>query len=298
MINNSDLITFKAISSFTNDLTEVFGSKHRPLKLYNHLISKTTFSHEKAIHKHIECFRNFCIANRDCILEKNINKLVENKIIYSERVFIDMNNIFKISQGDRETVSVIFSHLLTISALVDPTGNAKRVLQQNKKTETVNEADFLTNIIEKVEKHVDPNANPMEAVSSIMSSGIFTELISSMGNGIQDGSLDLGKLMGSVQGMMTNMVPPTTVNSGETNNTTENPMNMLSGMMSMLGGLGAASGGNSTQPDLSQMMSSMMSGLNQQVPATPPQTPAQFQTKIQTIEEEKYDDMPALEEDT
>jgi hypothetical protein len=290
MINNSDLITFKAISSFTNDLAEVFGAKHRPLKLYNHLISKTTFSHEKAIHKHIECFRNFCITNRDGILEKNVNRFAEYKIVYSERVFIDMNNIFKLSQNDKDTVNTIFNHLLTISALVDPTGNAKRVLQQNKQETNLNESDFLTNIIEKVEKHVDPNANPMEAVSSIMSSGVFTELISSMGNGIQNGTLDLGKLMGSVQGMMTNMTPPP---SGETNSSAPdvNPMSMISNMMGMFGGLNGGGGG---QPDLSQMMSSMMSSLNtQQVSQTPVSTPV---PKIQTIEEEEYKDMPSLED--
>ena len=34
-----------------------------------------------------------------------------------------------------------------------------------------------------------------------MSSGVFTELISGMNSGIQDGKLDLGKLMGTVQKM-------------------------------------------------------------------------------------------------
>lgn len=289
MINNSDLITFKAITSFANDLNEAFGAKHRPLKLYNHLISKTTLSHEKAIQKHIEIFRNFCIFNREAILEKNVNKFVEYKIIYSERVFIDMNAIFNFTQRDKETTNIIFSHLLTISALVDPTGNAKHVLKQNKKQENSNESDFLTNIIEKVEQHVDPNANPMQAVSSIMSSGVFTDLISSMGNGIQNGSLDLGKLMGSVQGMMSNMMPPNENNQTTTDNSTPNPMNMLNSMMGMLGGLNSGSGGG--QPDLSQMMSSMMSTLNQQMP-----TP----TKIETIQEENDTDpeMPPLENDT
>ena len=54
--------------------------------------------------------------------------------------------------------------------------------------------DFLTNIIEKVEQNVSPNDNPMEAISSIMKSGIFQELITGMGSGLQNGTLDLNKL--------------------------------------------------------------------------------------------------------
>ena len=62
---DTSLVTFKAISNFTTSLEEVFGKEERPLKLYVHLISKTTLSHEKAIQKHIEAFRFFCTANRD-----------------------------------------------------------------------------------------------------------------------------------------------------------------------------------------------------------------------------------------
>lgn len=72
MSTDTSLITFKTISNFTNDLGDVFSEKHRPLKLYVHLINKTTLSHEQPIQKHIEAFRDFCIANRDAISSKNI----------------------------------------------------------------------------------------------------------------------------------------------------------------------------------------------------------------------------------
>lgn len=80
MSTDNSLITFKAIANFTNDLASVFGETHRPLKLYAHLITKTTIAHDKPILKHIEAFREFCVSNREAISEKNINNLTFRKI--------------------------------------------------------------------------------------------------------------------------------------------------------------------------------------------------------------------------
>ena len=247
------LIQFKAISNFTTCLGEVFGKKQKSLKLYAHLISRTTLAHEKPIAKHIEAFKVFCTANREAIAEKVPSKLVKNRIIYSQRVFIDMAEIF--SWADQETGRIIWKHLLTIAALVDPTGKARQILKESSKKGTAGtEADFLTNIIGKVEEHVDPEANPMEAVASIMQSGVFTELVGGMGNGLQDGSLDLGKLMGTVQNMVTGL-------SAQATPGTEggDAADMISTMMGSLNA-GAAPGGDGAQgapPDLSGMLSMM-----------------------------------------
>ena len=141
-----------------------------------------------------------------------------------------MKNIFELA--DNESKNVIWKHLLTITAFVDPSSNAKKLLKEmsedsKSKGESGNEANFLSNIIEKVEKNIDPeeaSKNPMAAVSSIMSSGVFTDLISNMQSGIEKGDLDLGKLMGTVQGMLGSMGGNTGMD--------------LSSLMSNLGGLG------------------------------------------------------------
>lgn len=200
-----NLLIFKTISTFVNELSDIFSSQNHPLKLYQRLINKTTVNHEKAIEKHILAFRKFCINNRDLILSKNISKLssVESKIEYSDKVFIDFESIFK--SADKDTTMVIFDHLLTISALVDPTSKAKEILKNDEKSK---EADFLSTMIEKVEENVDINSsNPMEVVNSIMSSGVFNDLLSNMNNSLQDGSLDLGKLVGTVEKLCSNMAP-------------------------------------------------------------------------------------------
>jgi hypothetical protein len=253
MNNDNSLICFKAISNFTNELAELYSKQQRSLKLYNRLINKTTLTHDVSIRKHIDAFRIFCVANRDAITSKQIDKVLECKISYSERVFIDIVNIFKIADGD--TKKVIWEHLLCISALVDPAGKAKEILKENLAMgkNSTGETNFLTEIIDKVEKHVDPNANPMEAVSSIMKSGIFTELIGGMNQGLSDGSLDISKLMSAVQGMVSQLGEKTGNDSQ-----TDGQMQMLSAMMSGIGGMG---GENNSMPDMASMMQGMFSNL-------------------------------------
>ena len=49
------LNTFKAISNFVNELGSEFeNNQNKSLKLYKHLLSKTKFSHENVVKKHIK----------------------------------------------------------------------------------------------------------------------------------------------------------------------------------------------------------------------------------------------------
>jgi len=237
-----------------NELGEMFGGSQHSLKLYCRLINKTTISHDEPIKKHIEAFRTFCVANRENILSKNSN-FDPAKVLYSSRVFVDMSVILR--STDSETSAVIWKHLLIISALVDPSGKAKEVLRNSPSGK---EANFITDIINKVEQNVDPNANPMQAVTSIMQSGIFTDLIGGMNSGLEDGSLDLGKLMGTVSGMISSMGN----NSGGQGG--EESMNMINTMMgSMLGGLtnnGNSGQSNQQPPGMSDIMSMIASMTN------------------------------------
>ena len=257
MKTDTSLVCFKAISNFTTELEELFSKQQRSLKLYGRLINKTTIVHDKSIKKHIDAFRNFCVSNRDAIMSKSYSNLTMRKISYSQRVFIDMVEIFKLS--DKETSNVIWEHLLCISAFVDPAGNAREVLKKNRDEGKAGgtETNFLTDIISKVEENVNPDASPMEAISSIMQSGVFTDLIGGMNNGLSDGSLDIGKLMGAVQGMVGQLGEKT---GGDPQ--AEGAMNMLTTMMGNMGGIaenGKENGG--ATPDLAGMMKGMMSGL-------------------------------------
>ncbi len=257
MNSDTSLVCFKAISNFTTELGETFSKQQRSLKLYCRLINKTTIVHDKSIKKHIDAFRKFCVTNRDAIVTKSVGNLSTNKIEYSQRVFIDMAEIFKLS--DKDTTRIIWDHILCISALVDPAGKAKEILKENLQAGKTGgtETNFLTDIIDKVEAHVDPNANPMEAVSSIMQSGVFSDLIGGMNQGLSDGSLDIGKLMGAVQGMVGQLG-----NKGDGSNDPQaaNAMNMISSMMGNMN-TGNNQGGGDI-PDLTGLMQGMMGSLS------------------------------------
>ena len=198
-MENIDLKVFNAITKFVNCLNECFGPKQLSLQLYNTLINKTTLSHKEAITKHITLFEEFCKKNTESIVEKDSEKLEHTVIKYSDKVFIDMEYIFK--EADKGEQKVIWTHILILCAYLNPSIKAKEILKEDKDS---SESNFLTDVISRVEESVDGNdiSNPMEAVGSIMASGVFTDLVSNMTNGLESGDLNLGSLMGTVNTMV------------------------------------------------------------------------------------------------
>ncbi len=227
-MSDSTLLIYKSIANFIKSLSDIYGTKQSPIKLYSRLIKKTSIIHEKAINKHITIFREFCIKNNEGIVNKDIKKFENTKISYSENVFIEFKEIF--DKVDNDAKNTIWEHLLYISALVYPAGKAKEILKkniENKDNSLSQETNFITDIIEKVEKHLDPNtSNPMEAITNIMKTDVFTDLLSSMSTGISSGQLDMGKLLGTVQNMMTQI----STNDGGSNI----DMSMLTNMLGNL----------------------------------------------------------------
>ncbi len=198
-INDTSLLIFKAIASFIHDLNEIYGDKCKPLLLYSHLIEKTGVIHEEPIRKHLSVFQKFLVENDDAITKKDDTLLKETTLTYSDKVFINMKEIFDMAGNDKEC---IWQHLLTLSALLNPTSRAKDILKQDKEKK-VPEDDFLSGLIDKVGQHMDPTStNPMDSMNSLMSSGVFGELMSSMDKGIGDGTLDMQKMVGSLQNMI------------------------------------------------------------------------------------------------
>lgn len=204
-VDDHQVLEFKAITSFVSDLNSVFSKRFHTLALYNRLLEKTCLSHDEYIKRHIEIFRLFCTSNRDAIYEHDKAKFTMNEVKYSNRVYINIRQILDVS--DQEEENAIWKHILTISALLDPSGKARNVLKDMKDN---NEALFLQKAMAKIEDKLGPSAlesgqNPMSALAGIMSSGVFTDLFSMMNEGMASGNLDVGKLLGSVQGMMQGM---------------------------------------------------------------------------------------------
>ena len=241
-----NLIIFKAISNCIKDLGESFGEKQRSLLLYKHLIEKTTIVHEEPIKKHISAWKKYCLENSQAIIDSNESELKGN-VQYSEKVFLNFNDIFKVAEKDDKTL--IWQHLLNIHAFMDPSSRAKEILKKQMENGG-KEDEFLHNIINKVEQQVDPTANPMDAVGAIMNSGIFGDLVQGMNSGINDGSMNMGRLLGSVNKMG-----------------------------SSLGALA----GNDLPPEMSQMTTMFNSMMN----SLPQSTPSPTCNEMSTIKDEK-----------
>jgi hypothetical protein len=192
--------TFKAIIAFITSLAEIYSSSYHELELYDRLIQKTTLKHEVAVRKNIEAFKVFCIHNKNAITKRDYS-VIDGVIVYSvNKVFVDVKKILE--KSDSDTRKVIWLHLLKILALIDPTTKAREILKENAS----NESNLIDEIMTKVEANVDlKNTNPIEAVTQIMNSGVFNDLMMGMNNKLQDGSIDLGKLMGTVENLCSNM---------------------------------------------------------------------------------------------
>ena len=212
---SKELLAFQAISQFVVDANEVGGSTQRSLQLYSRLIEKTNLTSREAIKKHISGFLRFCLENRESLKTQQIESLDPTTVEYSPRVYINIRLLLKNSSGEDQ--EAIWNHLMTISAIVDPEAKMKEVLTEKAKIEQKSENDtiislnsdgsaeddFIQNIMTKVETSVDPNStDPSAALGQIMTGGLMTDMMSSMTQGMQNGSLDLGKMMGSLQKMV------------------------------------------------------------------------------------------------
>ena len=202
-MEDSQLAVFNAISKFVSCLNECYGPKQLSLQLYNTILGKTTLSHTEAIEKHIELFKTFCVQNQDAILEKNYENITDYMIEYSDKIKINFKQIFDLA--DNTEKDIIWHHILIICAYLNPQIRAKEILKKEK--DNTNESNFLSDIINTVEQNVgDDVQDPMKAVGNIMSSGVFTDLVGNMTSGLQNGDLDLGKLVGTVNNMVGTLV--------------------------------------------------------------------------------------------
>lgn len=210
-MDDQTALGFNTICNFIRDLNASFGPKQKSLMLYGHLIEKTGLIHIEPVKKHIQLFRKFVKTNEDAILGRDKKLLKTTRINYSEKVAIELSSIFQMCSRDEE--ECIWNHLLTISAILNPECQAKQVLKELKEKASATssggdkEDNFLKNIMDKIGTHAasadgQEDMNPMNMIGSLMSSGVFNEIFQGLSGGMNDGNLDIGKLMGSMQGMM------------------------------------------------------------------------------------------------
>ena len=131
-------------------------------------------------------------------MQKNVDLFTNHIISYSNNVFINIKHLLSIADEDNK--EAIWKHLLTISAVVITNNQEALSLlkKSNSSTNQGQEHNFLHEIIETVEKNIDvAESNPNDAISKMMSSGALNGVIGDMTKSMEDGNLDIGKLMNS-----------------------------------------------------------------------------------------------------
>lgn len=211
MNTDNSLLAFKAITSFITDLHNAYKPP-KSLKLYKRLVDAVKVVHTESILKHNNIFKTFCDINREAIQTRNHSKFVSFKISYNDNIYLDLSDVIKKSNNDQDCIDAIFAHLLTISAILFPEGDSKKVLQSLPQMEKSPENDFLGNIMRNVEGVAGKNKdmNPMDAITQMMSSGMMTDMMSSLASG----QLDMKKIMSSVKNMI-NTIDTSDSNTGE-----------------------------------------------------------------------------------
>jgi hypothetical protein len=243
--NEKALQIFEKIVDFVSELNVAFGTIFHEVAAYNHLLSRTKISQKLIIRKHVELFREFCERNRDALLAKDFNKIISHKIIFSERAFLNLHTILSQPTIDSETSDTIWTHLLVISALVDPTVEVQEMLKKLKSSGSP-EGEFLDNFFTRIQSVDTSNistSDPMTAASAILQSGVLNDLVGSIDKQVKDGSLDFGKLLGTVQTMLGSLSgsPNGGFGGGDSNPLAGMNMGGLGGMLNMMmsgGGMG------------------------------------------------------------
>ena len=263
----NNLVVFKTISMFVKELGNFYGKIFKNVNLYMHLIDRTTFSHDLAIQKHVDAFKHFCTENIESILVSDYKTLKKKTVKYSKKVYINFQLIFEKTESP-ETRKTIWKYLQLISLNLLPEFKEalKNKLLQNKNNSSTNSATnssaenagseelFLQDIIQKIESNVNltDTSNPMDAVSGIMQSGLFTDMMTGMNTGFKNGTLDMKNMPNAIQKIISKLNPPS-------NSKGKSQFNkMTSTMDSMFGMLSNSSSDGNPIPDMSSIMSMLM----------------------------------------
>ncbi len=180
---------FDKIKSFLSDLNDAFGSGQISLQLYNRYL-QTKVSTANAKIDHIEIFKKYINENLDAIMKKDASLLKRGHIVYTNKVNVKLDEIFKIA--DKETAAVIWNHLLVIYNAIDPSVEIVKMIKGSIDDKS-KEGQVLGDIV-----------NAMNNLGG-GGSGDLGGLITNFTSGIQDGSIDVMKMFGMV-GNMFNMM--------------------------------------------------------------------------------------------
>ncbi len=272
---------------FVNELNKVFSDKYPNIRLYYKLMKKTPVSNTKAIEKHVQLITEYLSTNTEAIKNKSIKQLQSKNIVFTDKIFLNLTEC--LTNSDKETRQIIFTHLQLLLYIYNPNDELKQILQKTSSSPSTkpDESKFIDDFIGKIESQFNEKEfkDPLSAAMNMMQSGLFSEIIQNMNDGVKSGTLNPQKLLGSVQGMLGDLtggsVDINNILNGQMSNLEipngENGENVnidMNQMFSMVGNLmGGITGDNSnsnTNSNPMNMVSSllpMLGGLSNSTPS-------------------------------
>lgn len=203
---------FLALKAFVSDSCNLLP-ENKNIQLYNRLLFKTTISHTGSIVKHVDIVKQFVTENAQAIVTTDASALAD-ELKYNTKIFIPIKELMEAAKPVEK--EALWTHLLLISAYVDPPSNAKTVLE-NMKTSHIPVVVESTDVQESVD-HIMKNlqdtiGNTMsnesfdtnEMFANVMNSGVLDEVMSMIGSRVDQDNLDIDDLMSTATRMLQNM---------------------------------------------------------------------------------------------
>lgn len=214
----------EAVTLFVDALWDVFREEGvNPLALYHRLLEKIKPEDETEVTTCLSGFRRFLVTYHETLVSNRMASIPADAVIsYGTSKSVHLPIGAFIRKADTDTVAVIRQHLLTISAILEP--NSTRfteitdAVKRAQVDTTTKEGSFVHNIMMRTaEIDTSADGNPMTAITGLLSSGMLTDMVSSMTSGVQSGDMDPYALIGNMRGMLDSLLPPRP--SGNSSNT-------------------------------------------------------------------------------
>jgi hypothetical protein len=218
-------ITFTAIKHFVDALVSVFGSGggKTPLGFYSRLISHVEVKDAaQGVDKYVSGFKTFFtdfgdkINNNEGLL--SIPRDTNIKYGDSEKVYIEIQKFIYKSKALPEQLNAIRQHLLTISTTINPDESALVALEKtpvfvNDNTFNIpggNESGFVKEQMDSIRQTLESGeidmSDPMNGIMALMQSGVITNMIGKLKDGVDSGALDPNKMLSGLQTTLTDMM--------------------------------------------------------------------------------------------
>jgi len=216
--------TFTAIKSFVDELYEGFKdeeTKTSPLVLYWRLLTlieqNDNLSGKTLV---VNGFNDFFKSYDSELVSGKTETIPEGtRILYPKQpgIYIDIYRYLRPSPDDVHIV--VRQHLMTISAILNPNEKKLKEIERAEKKNTVlaipndgsEEAKFLSNIMEKAKTsmadvEIDGD-NPTGAVMGMLQSGVVTDMLEGIQDGMGSGKFNYKKMARMMQTLISSFVP-------------------------------------------------------------------------------------------